>query len=126
MTANIQKALREIDDLLVSAKAAKKAPAKKKKKVAKKKAPVKKKAPAKKKKKKTSASAVSASSRLNLRILQRLIRRGFISSDVVVAAIEEAMVLKRMNRRLAEIIAENLRDTLSVDAPADHIGTQAS
>jgi len=57
--------------------------------------------------------------RENLKALNRVISQGHISADEVVLAIEEALVLKRVNKRMAETIAGALRDVFGVGEVID-------
>lgn len=55
----------------------------------------------------------------NLRALNRLVQRGAISAEELVLAVKEALVLKRMSARMADMIAEALADVMGVGEVID-------
>ena len=58
-------------------------------------------------------------SKPNLRLLNKMINRGQITSDEVVAAVSEALLLKRVNKRVIEAIGLALREVLGVEDSID-------
>jgi hypothetical protein len=51
-------------------------------------------------------------SKPNLRLLNKMINRGAITTEEVVNAVGEALLLRRVNRRVVEAIVAALRETL--------------
>jgi hypothetical protein len=55
----------------------------------------------------------------NLKALKRVIQKGLISADEVVAAISEALKIKRVNPRMADAMADALHDVFDVSEVID-------
>ena len=58
-------------------------------------------------------------SKPNLRLLNKLVNRGQITAEEVVAAVSEALILRHVNKRIVEAIGNALRDVLGVEDVID-------